>query len=376
MSSLIPIGNQKRNNALGPSSARHEGTQPVPSWLSLFDKITSELLPDPSQVEPIRDAIELSQTVVFKARESCVDIADAPKNSSLVAFGSLARYELTPASDLDYLLTCSGAPPPDRYLARAVSNIRKAAPNEVTLSDPGTSGLFGSSVQFEEIVSNIGLQGDTNHNLTRRILLLEESIALTNPEQHSQGLEKIISRYLEAKSKNSSTYVPRVLLNDIVRYWRTLTIDYHAKTAPTARYSMRYLKLLFSRKLCFISSIAPLCWLQTDGTRATPEYLVSSYMQPSIIRLCILLSEVSARGGARELTSSQEILTSYSTFLSKSGDTGWREMIRQEISDHEDPKRSPEFGAMRELGKSIHNNLTRLLSSPPLIDFTREYMLI
>jgi hypothetical protein len=40
---------------------------------------------------------------------------------------------------------------------------------------PGGQGLFGGPIGVPELIANIGLDADTNTNLTRRMLLLLES---------------------------------------------------------------------------------------------------------------------------------------------------------------------------------------------------------
>lgn len=353
-----------------------DSTSDESDWLALFDAAVTKVGISPSDLPAIRSSISTSMSLIHNARQACADIS-SPSNSSLIAFGSLARHEFTPASDLDYLLTYSGSvdSAPEEFLQQAVSLIRSVAP-DLALSDPGTSGLFGSCVDTEEIASNIGLQGDSNHNLTRRILLLEESVAVTGLAHHRENLERVAARYLEAKSSNSPTRTPRVLLNDMVRYWRTITIDYHAKTSRTQRYSMRYLKLLFSRKLCFVSSIAPLFFLQLDDKEVTSETLTSSFTTPSIIRLVEFLARVSELGdsGIREL--SCEIISLFESFQSCVGSAEWRQTVVREIECYADPKLAPEFGQMRSKGKEMHDSLTSLLTSGPMIDFTREYLLI
>ncbi|MCW2950713.1 MAG: hypothetical protein JWN41_1726, partial [Thermoleophilia bacterium] len=205
----------------------------------------------------IVSAIERSTLAVERARSELANDSQLKEQGlDFIAFGSLARYEMTKSSDLDYLLV--GENGGDETLAarvasESVEKLRKGMIDGVTISEPGKSGLFGTIIDPNEITNAIGLQADTNHSLSRRILFLEESISLFDQAAHEALLGRILERYLESRKVDSSR-VPRTLLNDILRYWRTIAVDYHAKSRPSTPYSLRYLKLLIPRKLCYVSS--------------------------------------------------------------------------------------------------------------------------
>src|SRR6266700_860144 len=109
----------------------------------------------------------------------------------------------------------------------------------------------------------IGGQNDTNRNTTQRILLLLESQPIgTRTEAHERVLRAVINRYLEEDThpltQNSKAYrVPRFLLNDIVRFWRTMAVDFASKQRDRAGkgWGLRNAKLRMSRKLIFASGL-------------------------------------------------------------------------------------------------------------------------
>src|SRR5260370_24135902 len=82
-------------------------------------------------------------------------------------------------------------------------------------------------------VQKIGGREDTNENTTRRVLLLQESVPFGKPDAHERVLRLILSRYLKddrgLRFDTLPLKVPRFLLNDIVRYWRTVTVDFVEK---------------------------------------------------------------------------------------------------------------------------------------------------
>jgi predicted nucleotidyltransferase len=152
-------------------------------------------------------------------------------NLSVVVTGSLGRGEASHDSDADWVLLVDGPSNPDHaLLARKISDrIREVLPRDV-----GPTGTFGEIVVSHELVHYIAGTRDSNENLTRRILLLSESRAVSNPLVRERVIRNVLTRYVvydrsvQSKSGRLQT-VPHFLLNDVVRYWRTIASDYASK---------------------------------------------------------------------------------------------------------------------------------------------------
>ncbi|AOS90232.2 nucleotidyltransferase domain-containing protein [Mycobacterium intracellulare] len=209
----------------------------------------------------------------------------------VVAFGSLARREYTDASDVDYLVIINAMPEDaaaPRALVQKVNELiaEEAQSTEIESKAPGTSGLFGTAAGIFDIVDQVGLEGDTNHTHTRRMEIVQESVSLLDPTLHKRILSRTIRRYL-ALVEASPDRPPRFLLNDMLRYWRQITIDYQAK-APTVGQApkavLRYLKLLTTRKNLFASSVLPLIAPRDDAI-SWNDYLNEVYALPPLARL-------------------------------------------------------------------------------------------
>ena len=182
----------------------------------------------------ITQAREATKPKLSLLRDICGDV-EVPENTVVVCFGSLARGEWTSGSDIDWTLLVDGMSNPDHF--QAVQRIAKAIADS-DIPGPGPTGTFGQLTSSHELIHHVGGSGDTNQNLTRRMLLLLESVGF--PTANSIVLERVIRAILERYIVSDPAVsalgkpewrVPRFLLNDVVRYWRTIAVDYATKRA-------------------------------------------------------------------------------------------------------------------------------------------------
>jgi len=179
-------------------------------------------------------------------------------DASIIVFGSLARFELTPGSDIDWTLLLDGpSDPRHHHVSRKIAS----AVRTLVDKDVGREGTFGSLVSSHDLVNYIGGEGDTNSNTTRRNLLLLESRCIGNDDAYNRVKRNLLQRYLSEDSglwrREVTNKLPHFLLNDMARYWRTMTVDYAYKerTRGGAGIPLRNIKLGLSRKLIYVSGL-------------------------------------------------------------------------------------------------------------------------
>ncbi len=265
-----------------------------------------------------------------------------PVDTSFVVFGSLARGEFTAGSDLDWTLLIDGRA--DRGHPTAVREIAGAL-TTAGVRGPGPSGVFGNLAFSHPILHQIGGQDDSNRNTTQRILLLLESLALGPADAHQRVVDLVLERYVQDDRGllfgKGPQLIPRVLLNDIARYWRTVTIDFvNKQNERDDGWALRNIKLRLSRKLIFVGGLLT-CFAAElvgedaglrEGGKVVPER-VTAFLRRSLQRRPLeALAHVCLRQGVQPATA-RAIFDSYDAFLAILDDKTQREALKRHTFD-------------------------------------------
>jgi hypothetical protein len=283
---------------------------------------------------------------------------------STCVFGSWARGELTDGSDDDWAVLV-GRPfaPYDRDVCREVVTATAALGTDDRR--PGSQDVFGLPFDVGELSTNIGLDADTNTNLTRRMLLLLESREL-HGDVRSRAVAHILARYLKQGVK--SYRPPRFLLNDLVRYWRTICVDFEGKGTAGAddpKWATRNAKLRTSRKLLFAGGLVTVLLCQLRDASEMPAFLQSWFDAAPVDRLAAaFLYAAAEEPGARTLDA-------YDRWLALIQQSEVREQLKLVTFASRD--RSELFEEIRQIGIDFQAGLDALLFGSALGRVTRRY---
>jgi predicted nucleotidyltransferase len=231
--------------------------------MPLSDAIMAVSKGEDVPVENLTRAERETDDMVGQIREDLGAALPVVKEIDVVVTGSLARGEFTRGGDCDYLVLVSGTPNHDlitKFIAEMDRLIR-----ELQLESPGQQGIFGDFAIATELFARIGLQTDSNVNTTRRLVLLTESRSTHNASARTEVIERIIERYCadyhpDNREGRDPFTLPRFLLNDVSRFWRTMTVDFGAKRWRSLKGegSLRYAKLITTRKVLFAGTLMAL----------------------------------------------------------------------------------------------------------------------
>jgi len=230
-----------------------------------------------------------------------------PSNQIVVTCGSYARREASPESDMDYYCILGSAQDSAPSWAGGV----RAEVLRIVGKLPSEKGAFATNITREQLLSNFGGALDDNLTITRRMLYLLEGEFLTNEKQFLSVRHEIIEKYVSDTPRDHQ--VAFYLLNDIIRYWRTLAVDYAHKTSDEENpkpWGIRNIKLIFSRKLIYASGLFAVA-LTADRTEADKMRILEMlFAMTPIDRIKYICGEAN----------SQRLFEMYEIFLSQIAD--------------------------------------------------------
>lgn len=253
------------------------------------------------------------------------DLHEALKESAhrdkitIVTTGSYGRKEASLSSDLD-LFIFFDSDRSEGILSEETEKIRQIVEKYIAKA-AGDTGTFGveAIVRFSDMLANIGGNNDSNANLTRRMLFLLEGTWLYGEDRFKSYRAELLSIYI--KTSNPEKQISRFLLNDIIRYYRTITTDFEFKvTENNKSWGLRNVKLRFSRKILYFGGILSVAEtaLESNDDKSTA---LSELFDLAV------LNRIWSVGPNNPHT--KEIFDIYQHFLSTIGDSDKRQLLDQ-----------------------------------------------
>ncbi|EDM77339.1 hypothetical protein PPSIR1_26518 [Plesiocystis pacifica SIR-1] len=149
-------------------------------------------------------------------------------HTCIYATGSCGREEMGAGSDLDaYIVRIDGQGVANSAaLERAVQRANAAA----ELPPLDGEGKYLEMVEAKELLELLGNPADDYKGvLTKRMLLLLESRVLAGEAAHTAAIERVVGAYWQNADIIRESYLPFVLVNDIIRYWRIVLLNHEWK---------------------------------------------------------------------------------------------------------------------------------------------------
>lgn len=196
------------------------------------------------------------------------------------AIGSFGRREASQHSDLDIFIVSLCQEKDKEYKSRLTKLeeiLLKAdlirASRALGFPDFSKDGDFLQHHTSRSLIETTGDRNDDAINtFTARLLLLLESKPLVAEDIHVQVINDVIAKYWSEFPEHNDCFMPAYLANDILRYWRTLCLNYEARTSEKtpqdrANRKIKNYKLKHSRMLtCFSALLFLLYIYSTKGT--------------------------------------------------------------------------------------------------------------
>lgn len=207
-----------------------------------------------------RNEIALSQ--IEKIRNAFNKKIDSTKYAEISVYcgGSLGRGDVGNTSDLDlFILSNKKSREVSRIdtlvLLSAVININE----KLGFTQFSNDGQYLQVYSFPDMLDALGSPDDDIQNLfTVRMLLLLESRPIFNDELYDTQIKNALEHYFR-DSRGKKSYKPLFLMNDILRYWRTVCCNYELIRNDTNRpWRKKNINLKFSRMLTAFATILPL----------------------------------------------------------------------------------------------------------------------
>jgi len=265
----------------------------------------------------------------------------------VVAVGSYGRYEASEQSDLDvYVIYTSKMHWATRNKIDGI--IRETAKG----SGIKCSGGF-ESIPLADMRKNIGGKNDTNSSITNRILFLLESECLYNERFFNKAYEEILKKYLK-EVLDSKDKPPRFLLSDIIRYYRTICVDYEFKTIEANKeWAIRNIKLRFSRKGLYFGGIIVLLNSLNKNADIRYDYIKNNLRSPFADKMSHILLDQKISDGYKD------ILVLYADFLQEIS----KKRVRDQLDELKkaDRKEDAVFCKLSKMSGQFNTHLLELL---------------
>jgi predicted nucleotidyltransferase len=313
------------------------------------------------------DRVEYSRSRIAELGELLGPLEELLRYEPLCIYatGSYGRLEAGPESDIDVFYLYEGHPaqPLSRLTLIRVSARLIEATEQMGFEPFDADGRY-LDVHYLDLMEEVlgSPQDDSLNAFTARMLLLLESRPIFATERYRRFLEAVVGFYYRDFADHRDHFRPTFLINDILRFWRTLTLNYEhdryeisrletkLQARAKAKSALKNYKLKVSRLATCFSMILHL---------ASEEPPVSA---ERVLELCELTprDRFQALAGSETPKSAEcveRLLATYATFLDQV-----QLPPDQLLADfHDEAIRKQRLGEAGDFGEQIFEFLTLLV---------------
>ena len=219
----------------------------------------------------------LERLNTFKEHLSKSSDLKAQSDFCIYTTGSYGRLEACEHSDLDLFFLSDNDQTKFSKISKTLidADIIKAC-RKMGLPEFSGDGEYLEVHNIKDIYSELGSRNDDYKNFfSARMLLLLESRAIHNQEFYDKMLQTTLDKYYKDFHEHEKNFKPVFLVNDVIRFWRTMCLNYEHNRNRKFSFSglskgeiqtkknelhIKNLKLKFSRKLtCYSFLLSVLC---------------------------------------------------------------------------------------------------------------------
>lgn len=208
---------------------------------------------------------------------------------------------------------------------------------------------------IEEVLRYLGGPRDDAENyFTLRMLMILESRCVYGDKSYESALRALVSSYYRDFDGNRLTFQPWFLINDIMRYWKTLLLNYENRRSGEAdpkeqtEARAKNFKLRFSRSTTCFATIAALVSIPEGPS---PDDVYELALLTPQQRLRFVQEKLPATGAIID-----EVMAEYSWFLTQTSLS--KEELHARLEN--DETRKSMFERAENYGRKIFDLLTQI----------------
>lgn len=287
-----------------------------------------------------------ADNAIKKMREVASELFEGRSDIIIGVNGSVARREYTSGSDVDHFFLSTVYDSCNRVDVSTEEKSFREALESKGLKMPANGGVFEGALYEGKLLHPIGGDEDTNKTLTRRMLFLLEGEWIFNQSAFDELRRQLIAQYVSDGLEDDKLAL--YLLNDIIRYWRTICIDFEYKTSGGEKpRAIRLAKLRVSRMLLCFAGIVAVAEAHDQTAVKKRARLVELFSMQGIDRLDTSLDN--------KFTEAKEC---YGKFLLKLDDPDFRSKLELRGQEGMDTQ---EYTDMVELARNFKAELVGIL---------------